>query len=134
MPSIDKTADFLDGGLKGEVADDASQSALGDPTVWPTRLESDLRVANLLTSGHQIVRRSVAVIVIHIPLIGDITMPVNLLAFNVADGNGFAGLTLKGSYNVAVAGDPTSRGHGCDVHAEHERRAPPRPVGRRPDA
>jgi hypothetical protein len=106
-PSIDQTADFLDGGLKGEVADASTKEALGDPTVWPTRLESDLRVAYLLSTGHQIVRRSVAVIVIHIPLVGDITMPVNLLAFNVSDGNGFAGLTLRGVYNVAVAGDPT---------------------------
>jgi hypothetical protein len=108
-PSIDKTADFLDGGLKGEVTDDPSQDALGDPTVWPTLLESDLRVAYLLSTGHQIVRRSVAVIVISLaPLpLPDIKMPINLLAFDVSDGNGFAGLTLKGVYNVAVGGDPT---------------------------
>jgi hypothetical protein len=33
-------------------------------------------------------------------------IPVNLLSFDVSDGYGFGGLTLQGTYNVAVVGDP----------------------------
>ncbi len=107
--TIDKTADFLDGGIKGEVADDASAEALASTSVWPTRLESDLRVSQLLASSHPVLRRSLAVLVIDLPWpLDDITVPVNLLSFDVSDGNGFGGLTLQGTYNVAVVGDPST--------------------------
>ena len=106
-PTIDLTADFLDGGIKGEVADDDSAAALENTGVWPTRLEADLRVSELMASGHQVVRRSVAVMVYAPPLLPEIRTPINLLSFDVSDGNGFAGLTTSGIYNVAVGGDPT---------------------------
>jgi len=105
VTKVEDTKDFLDGGIKYEVSDDGSQEALGSPIVWPTRLETDLRVSQLIASGHPVARRSVAVL--DGPFeIGQI--PVNLLSFDVSDGNGFGGLTLQGTYNVAVVGDPTS--------------------------
>ncbi len=86
----------------------AAKTALGMTTVWPTRLESDLRVSQLLDSGHPVLRRSVAVLVLDLPWpLPDIQVPVNLLSFDVSDGVGFGGLTLQGTYNVAVVGDPT---------------------------
>ena len=101
---IEDTQDFLDGGLKGEVANDGSIDALSDPTVWPTLLENDLRVKYLLiTTGHQLLRRSVAVI--NAAPMG-MQIPINLLSFDVSDGDGFAGLTLQGTYNVAVTSVP----------------------------
>jgi hypothetical protein len=102
---VEDTKDFLDGGIKGEVSDDSSQEALGSPILWPTRLETDLRVSYLLSTGHPVARRSVTVL--DGPL-GIEHIPVNLLSFDVSDGDGFAGLTLQGTYNVAVVGDPTS--------------------------
>jgi hypothetical protein len=102
---IDSTKDFLDGGIKGEVADDITQDALGMTGVWPTRLETDLRVSYMLSHSHPVLRRSVAVL--DGPA-GLTKIPINLLSFDVSDGNGFAGLTLKGTYNVAVVGDPTT--------------------------
>ena len=92
--------EFLDGGLKGEVADDSSNDALQDPDVWPTQLENDLRVEYLLDTGHRLLRRSVAVL--DGPIFGLPKVPVNLLSFDVSDGDGFAGLTYRGTYNVAV--------------------------------
>jgi hypothetical protein len=109
--TIDKTADFLDGVIKGEVLPgDGSAAALESTAVWPTRLESDLRVSQLLASGHPVLRRSVAVIVYKPldPLPPEIRTPINLLSFYVWDGISFGGLTMKGIYNVAVAGDPTT--------------------------
>ena len=100
--TIDEIDDFVDGGIKGEVSDDGSAEALGNPGVWPTRLESDLRVSYLRSTGHPVLRRSVAVITYTL-----FSIPVNLLSFDVSDGNGFAGLTLRGTYNVAVVGDPS---------------------------
>ena len=114
-PTIDKTADFLDGMVKGEDPDTESgdAGALELTTVWPTRLESDLRVSQLLNGvepnphRHPVLRRSVAVIVIDLPWpFDDIETPINLLSFYVGDGNAFGGLTLRGIYNVAVVGDP----------------------------
>jgi len=106
---IDETANFLDGAIKDETSNDISEAALGSTDVWPTRLESDLRVEELLDSGHPVLRRSVTVLVIDLPFpFDDITVPVNLLSFDVSDGNGFGSLTLQGTYNVAVVGDPTS--------------------------
>ena len=105
---IDSTKDFLDGGIKYEVADadcTVTPEALGMTNVWPTCLEKDLRVSELVDSGHPVGRRSVAVL--DGPA-GLTKIPVNLLSFDVSDGNGFAGLTLKGTYNVAVVGNPTS--------------------------
>jgi len=103
---IHDTKDFLDGMIKGEnpPTESGTIGALSDPTVWPTRLESDLRVKYLLTTtGHTLLRRSVAVIDG-----GDmlIDIPINLLSFDVSDGVGFGGLTLRGTYNVAVTGVP----------------------------
>ena len=117
-PTIDKTADFLDGMVKGEDPDTESgdAGALELTTVWPTRLESDLRVKYLLNSipPHPVLRRSVAVIVIDLPWpFDDIETPINLLSFYVWDGNGFGGLTTKGIYNVAVVGDPTDPPSGA---------------------
>ena len=101
---VDDTKDFLDGAIKGEVPDDHTQAALGDTSKWPWLLETDLRVSQLLASGHPVLRRSVAVL--NGPLgLGNI--PINLLSFDVSDGVGFGGLTLQGTYNVAVVGDPT---------------------------
>jgi len=102
---IDDTKDFLDGGLKGEVGvpNDGTIDALSDPTVWPTLLENDLRVKYMLDRGHTLLRRSVAVIDGGAMLID---VPINLLSFDVSNGDGFAGLTLRGSYNVAVSGVP----------------------------
>jgi hypothetical protein len=96
---MDDTKNFLDGGLKGEVSDDGSQDALKSTNVWPTLLEDDLRVKYLLDTGHQLRRRSLAVL--------DGGTSVNLLSFDVSDGNGFAGLTQRGTYNVAVTRNPT---------------------------
>jgi hypothetical protein len=113
-PTIDKTADFLDGGIKGEVADIACSETSDPPPLertdrWPTCLESDLRVKYLRDNGHPVLRRSVAVIVVDLPWpFTDIETPINLLSFYVGDGNGFGGLTMKGIYNVAVTGDPNA--------------------------
>jgi hypothetical protein len=111
-PTIEGTNDFLDGGLKGEVgvADDGSDEALQKTDKWPTLLEKDLRVEYLLTTtGHTLLRRSVAVLDFDLPFpYPNIQVPVNLLSFDVSDGDGFGGLTLQGTYNVAVVGDPTS--------------------------
>jgi hypothetical protein len=106
--TIDETGNFLDGAVKGEVPDDGSAAALGDTSKWPTRLESDLRVSQLRASGHPVGRRSVAVLVYQPPIGPEMQIPINLLSFDVSDGNGFGGLTLQGTYNVAVVGDPTS--------------------------
>ena len=109
-PTINLKADFLDGGIKGEVAD-ADCTELPDPLErtdrWPTCLESDLRVKYLRDTGHPVVRRSVAVIVFKPPIFPEIRTPINLLSFYVGDGNAFGGLTLRGIYNVAVVGDLT---------------------------
>jgi len=104
---VDSTKDFLDGGLHGEpgVLDNSTPEALGMTTVWPTLLQSDLRVKYMLDHGHPVLRRSVAVLD---GPVGITQIPVNLLSFDVSDGNGFTGLTLKGTYNVAVVGDPTT--------------------------
>ena len=104
---VDSAKDFRDGGLHGEpgVLDNTTPEALGMTGVWPTRLQSDLRVSTLLASGHPVLRRSVAVL--DGPA-GITQIPVNLLSFDVSDGSGFAGLTLTGTYNVAVVGDPTT--------------------------
>jgi hypothetical protein len=110
---VDDTKDFLDGAIKGEFPHQPSDDdapALLDPDVWPTRLESDLRVSQLLNGvqpnphPHPVLRRSVAVL----DGPGSLEIPVNLLSFDVSDGYGFGGLTLQGTYNVAVVGDPTS--------------------------
>ena len=107
--TLDDTKNFLDGAVKGEVPDDGSAEALGDTSKWPTRLETDLRVSQLRASGHEVLRRSVAVLDFDLPFpLPNIQVPVNLLSFDVSDGNGFGGLTLMGTYNVAVVGDPTS--------------------------
>jgi hypothetical protein len=106
-PPIDLKADFLDGGIKGEVADGDCPDALESTDLWPTCLESDLRVSHLLDSSHPVLRRSVAVIVFKPPLFPEIRTPINLLSFYVWDGVSFGGLTLRGIYNVAVVGDPT---------------------------
>jgi len=101
FPSVkmEDTKNFLDGGLKGEVADDPSDAALQATDKWPTQLENDNRVQYLLnTTGHKLLRRSVAV------LAGGTS--VNLLSFDVSDGNGFASLTQRGIYNVAVTRNP----------------------------
>ena len=112
---IEDTSDFLDGMVKGEDPDTESgdEEALKDPDVWPTLLENDLRVSQLLTSGHTVARRSVAVI-------AD-AFPVNLLSFDVSDGVGFGGLTLRGTYNVAVVGTPGSSllGKACTPMANN---------------
>ena len=107
---VDSTKDFLDGAVKGEVPDDHTQAALGDTSKWPWLLENDLRVSQLLYGvqpdphPHPVLRRSVAVL--NGPFgLGNI--PINLLSFDVSDGVGFGGLTLQGTYNVAVVGDPT---------------------------
>ena len=106
--TLEDTKNFLDGGIKGEVDDDTTQEALGRTDVWPTRLETDLRVSQLRASGHEVLRRSVAVLDFDLPFpLPNIQVPVNLLSFDVSDGNGFGGLTLQGTYNVAVVGDPT---------------------------
>lgn len=110
VTKVEDTKDFLDGGIKYEVSDDGSQEALGSPAVWPTRLETDLRVSYLLSTGHPVGRRSVAVL--DGPL-GIEQIPVNLLSFDVSDGDGFADLTLQGTYNVAVVGDPTTAPTGA---------------------
>lgn len=102
-PVIDATASFMDAAIKGEGADDATSAALADPTVWPTRLESDLRLAQLLGNGQSIVARYLTVLAG--PL--GIQIPVNLLFVDVSDGNGFAGLTHAGTYAIAVIGDPS---------------------------
>jgi len=109
-PTIEGTNDFLDGGIKGEVDDDPDPDALDDTDFWPTLLEKDLRVEYLLTTtGHTLLRRSVAVLDFDLPFpYPNIQVPVNLLSFDVSDGDGFGGLTLQGTYNVAVVGDPTS--------------------------
>ena len=120
MPTIDKTADFRDGGIKDEVADVDCDVDPEDPdplestTVWPTCLESDLRVSQLLASGHPVLRRSVAVLVIDLPWpFDDIQVPVNLLSFYVWDGISFGGLTIEGIYNVAVVGNPETPSSGA---------------------
>jgi hypothetical protein len=113
--TIDKTSNFLDGGIKGEVADGDCPDALESTGLWPTCLESDLRVSQLLDSGHPVLRRSVAVIVYQplYPLPPVIRTPINLLSFYVGDGNGFGGLTMRGTYNVAVVGDPLTAPTGA---------------------
>ena len=110
--TIDETSNFLDGVIMGEVLPgDDSQDALGMTNVWPTRLEHDLRVSDLLDSGHPVLRRSVAVL--DVPVVGNV--PINLLSFNVSDGVGFGDppITLRGTYNVAVVGDPTTAATGA---------------------
>ena len=112
--TLEDTKNFLDGGIKGEVDDDTTQEALGRTDVWPTRLETDLRVSQLRASGHEVLRRSVAVLDFDLPFpLPNIQVPVNLLSFDVSDGNGFGGLTLQGTYNVAVVGDPTDTPTGA---------------------
>jgi len=116
--TVDKTADFLDGGTKGEVTDIACSETSDPPPLektdrWPTCLESDLRVKYLRDTGHTVVRRSVAVIVYKPPLLPEIRTPINLLSFIVGDGNGFGGLTMNGIYSVAVAGDPLTAPTGA---------------------
>ena len=112
--TLEDTKNFLDGGIKGEVDDDTTQEALGRTDVWPTRLETDLRVSQLLNGvepnphPHPVVRRSVAVL-----LPDTLKIPINLLSFDVSDGYGFGGLTLQGTYNVAVVGDPTDTPTGA---------------------
>jgi len=113
---IDATSNFRDGGLHGElgIEDDDTQEALGRTDVWPTLLEYDLRVSQLLNGvepnphPHPVVRRSVAVL-----LPDTLKIPINLLSFDVSDGYGFGGLTLQGTYNVAVVGDPTDTPTGA---------------------
>ena len=99
---VANTKDFRDGGLKGEVGvpDDGSDEALQKTDKWPTKLELDLRVKYLLDHGHRLLRRSVAVL--DGPILGLPKVPVNLLSFDVSDGHGFADLTYRGIYNVAV--------------------------------
>ena len=117
--TIDETSNFLDGVIMGEVPyqpSDDEPPALLDPYVWPTRLEHDLRVSSLLSSHHPVLRRSVAVLVLDLPWpVPDIQVPVNLLSFDVSDGNGFGDppLTLRGTYNVAVVGDPETAATGA---------------------
>jgi hypothetical protein len=105
-PPINLKADFRDGGIKGEVDDGDCPDALESTDLWPTCLESDLRVFSLLPT-HPVLRRSVAVIVFKPPLFPEIRTPINLLSFYVGDGVSFGGLTIEGIFNVAVVGDPT---------------------------
>ncbi len=103
------TTDVVDGALPGETTDDGTAAALGDPNVWPTLVQSDARVADLLSSGHSIIQRSTGVATITIIII-TVDVPINLLYFDVSDGNGFGGLTDAGTYAVLVLGEPGEGG------------------------
>jgi cell division septation protein DedD len=90
-------ADLVDGGLKGEVPNDATAAALSDPDLWPTRLESD-PIVSALGTGNIVGRATGSALVIIIPV------PINILYFDVPAGAfGLPG----GTYAVSVLGDPT---------------------------
>ena len=101
---LSDNANLVDGALLGEKDNDDTLDALFNPAVWPTRLESDARVVELRGSGHTIIRRAVAT---DLAIFG-VSIPINIVSFDVSDGNGFGDLTIPGTYAVVIVGDPSA--------------------------